>query len=412
MGAYLSAPVTDKDSHAGVGADFVFGGCGMQGWRKSMEDAEILLPKLSPDRRDTAMFAVFDGHGGTEVSKFCRKYMPGELQKTRPFQEGQLGKGLVEVFHRMDEMVDDGSFGAELEALRLGREEPQAMSISGTQAGGDDGEEVSSSGGAGSGGAGSGDASGDASQPAMAEPMDILKQFLAVRKQAMVSAADGDGGDGNRRPNPLMAAEGLCSLPDHRIAAGCTAVVCVKRGDKLVVANAGDSRAVLCRAGKAVPLSFDHKPNQEREVTRIRKAGGFVREANGHHRVNGNLNLSRAIGDLKYKGDKNIGRAEQIITAEPDIIEETIGPSDKFVVLACDGVWDVMSNQEVCDFVSAKLATALRSAKGKAERSEVAKRICEELVDTCLADDPRQTQGIGGDNMSAILVLLGDQAGA
>ena len=106
MGAYLSAPVTDKDSHAGVGADFVFGGCGMQGWRKSMEDAEILLPELSPDRRDTAMFAVFDGHGGTEVSKFCRKYMPGELQKTRPFQEGQLGKGLVEVFHRMDEMVE------------------------------------------------------------------------------------------------------------------------------------------------------------------------------------------------------------------------------------------------------------------------------------------------------------------
>jgi protein phosphatase 1G len=75
---------------------------------------------------------------------------------------------------------------------------------------------------------------------------------------------------------------------------GCTACVVLLHGDQLVVANAGDSRCVLCRAGKAVELSFDHKPEDDEEKSRIEKAGGKV-TMDG--RVNGGLNLSRAIGE-------------------------------------------------------------------------------------------------------------------
>ena len=111
----------------------------------------------------------------------------------------------------------------------------------------------------------------------------------------------------------------ICNLPDHPVHAGCTAVVAVLIGTKLTVANAGDSRAVLCRAGgRAEPLSFDHKPLQEREMQRITRAGGFV---NQFGRVNGNLNLSRSIGDLKYKQVPGIPPAAQMITAEPDILQ-------------------------------------------------------------------------------------------
>jgi serine/threonine protein phosphatase PrpC len=93
----------------------------------------------------------------------------------------------------------------------------------------------------------------------------------------------------------------------------------VLTGRILTVANAGDSRAVLCRAGgKTEALSFDHKPMQEREASRITKAGGFV---NQFGRVNGNLNLSRSIGDLKYKQVPGIPPAEQMITSEPDIVQ-------------------------------------------------------------------------------------------
>lgn len=126
-------------------------------------------------------------------------------------------------------------------------------------------------------------------------------------------------------PSPEAAAPSLvrngrliCNLPDHPIHAGATATVAVLVGKTLTVANAGDSRAVLCRKGMAYPLSFDHKPLQERELTRIRNAGGFV---NQFGRVNGNLNLSRSIGDLKYKQVPNLPPSEQIITAEPDIVQ-------------------------------------------------------------------------------------------
>ena len=85
------------------------------------------------------------------------------------------------------------------------------------------------------------------------------------------------------------------------------------------MANAGDSRAVLCRAGgTTMALSYDHKPQQEREMNRITSAGGFV---NHFGRVNGNLNLSRSVGDLKYKQVPGIAPADQIITSEPDIMQ-------------------------------------------------------------------------------------------
>jgi serine/threonine protein phosphatase PrpC len=78
---------------------------------------------------------------------------------------------------------------------------------------------------------------------------------------------------------------------------GCTAVVAIITKTQIIVANAGDSRAVLCSKGKAIEMSIDHKPDNESEKRRIEKAGGFVEE----NRVKGILNLSRSLGDLEYK---------------------------------------------------------------------------------------------------------------
>lgn len=118
---------------------------------------------------------------------------------------------------------------------------------------------------------------------------------------------------------PVHVPYQICNLPDHPIHAGCTAIVAVLIGRTLTIANAGDSRAVLCRAGgRTEALSIDHKPHQDREMSRITKAGGFV---NQFGRVNGNLNLSRSIGDLKYKQIPGLTPAEQMITADPDIVQ-------------------------------------------------------------------------------------------
>ena len=84
--------------------------------------------------------------------------------------------------------------------------------------------------------------------------------------------------------------------------AGCTANVVLITPEKVYCANAGDSRAVASVAGKADPLSYDHKPEDPAELDRIKKAGGTV----SFGRVDGGLNLSRAIGDLEYKKNGNL----------------------------------------------------------------------------------------------------------
>jgi protein phosphatase 1G len=119
---------------------------------------------------------------------------------------------------------------------------------------------------------------------------------------------------------------------------GCTAVLALFVAEKhLYVANAGDSRCVVCRDGKAVDMSEDHKPEDELERLRIEKAGGVVTKDG---RVNSGLNLSRAIGDHSYKMNASLPLSEQMITSAPDVKYLEIDPQkDKFMVLACDGMF-------------------------------------------------------------------------
>lgn len=171
---------------------------------------------------------------------------------------------------------------------------------------------------------------------------------------------------------------------------GCTAVVALLKDKKLWVANAGDSRCVVCRNGKAIEMSFDHKPEDEPERARIVKAGGRV-TMDG--RVNNGLNLSRAIGDHAYKQNTDLGPEEQMITALPDIKTLDIEEDDEFMILACDGIWNFMSSQEVVDYIRPKIK----------ENREKLSSIIEELFDHCLAPHT-MGDGTGCDNMTAIIV--------
>jgi serine/threonine protein phosphatase PrpC len=205
----------------------------------------------------------------------------------------------------------------------------------------------------------------------------------------------------------------MCNLREHPVQAGCTSVVTLRVGNLLYCANAGDSRAVLCRKdGVAYALSEDHKPTSSIEIARIEKAGGFV---NVNGRINGNLNLSRSIGDMKYKQVGTLMPSEQMITAEPDVTVTEILATDKFFVLACDGVWDVLSNQEICDFISERLFPTNKPLKFDVKNSNFKgvlqapmglTDIVRDIFNYCVADDPKKTQGIGGDNMTCMIVQL------
>jgi len=172
--------------------------------------------------------------------------------------------------------------------------------------------------------------------------------------------------------------------------AGTTAVTVLIKGNQLFCGNAGDSRAVACINGTDHPLSSDHKPNNPTECMRIKDAGGWVE----YNRVNGNLALSRALGDFVFKRNTSKPAEEQMVIALPDVEQRTVTEEWEFVILACDGVWDVITNSEAVRFVRYRLGDRMEPEK-----------ICEELMTNCLSPDC-QMGGLGCDNMTVILVCF------
>ncbi|PPS09314.1 hypothetical protein GOBAR_AA11331 [Gossypium barbadense] len=125
---------------------------------------------------------------------------------------------------------------------------------------------------------------------------------------------------------------------------GSTASTAVLVGNHLYVANVGDSRTIISKAGEAIPLSEDHKPNRTDERKRIENAGGVVMWA-GTWRVGGVLAMSRAFGDRMLK---------QFVVAEPEIQDKEIDEEFELLVLASDGLWDVVPNEDAVSLAGAE----------------------------------------------------------
>lgn len=208
----------------------------------------------------------------------------------------------------------------------------------------------------------------------MADKAYQEKQYYSALKRAFL------GTDADIRADPSV-----CYDPS-----GCTAVAALLTSDRrLYVANAGDSRSIISVKGEAKPLSYDHKPQNETETSRITAAGGYIE----YGRVNGNLALSRAIGDFEFKKNPALSPERQIITADPDIVMHELTDEDEFLVLACDGIWDCLSSQQVVDSVRRMIHDGTELAD-----------ICESLMNMCLSPDA--SIAIGCDNMTVIVIAL------
>lgn len=131
---------------------------------------------------------------------------------------------------------------------------------------------------------------------------------------------------------------------DH---SGSTAITVLLTPTHIICGNCGDSRAIAIVDGAAVALSEDHKPYTPSEQARIEAAGGTV----SMRRVNGDLAVSRALGDYVYKQHKVLPQEQQQVSCEPEVREVARSSKDMFIVLACDGIWDVMSNEDVANKV-------------------------------------------------------------
>merc|ERR1712166_679411 len=180
----------------------------------------------------------------------------------------------------------------------------------------------------------------------------------------------------------MWAMPGFNSMNDR---SGCTSVTALISDTHIIVANSGDSRSVLGTNKGMKPMSYDHKPYNQIEQARIVAAGSSV----SAKRVNGDLAVSRAFGDFCYKQAKNVEAAKQAVTVDPDFIIHERTENDEFLILACDGIWDVMSNDECSAYVRSKMSEGYHDLD----------YICEALIDTCLEKGSR-------DNMSAVIVSL------
>lgn len=290
MGNYLEKPNTTKEIFLGDNPVLEYVAGEMQGWRVTMEDAIVAEPTFDIN---TSLFAIFDGHGGPEVAKFCSENFSATLKHNTNYMAGKYKKALEETFLEMDRML-----------IGIGKDH---------------------------------------------KDYEDLKDTYA----------------------------------------GCTAMVCLMVGSKVYLANAGDCRClVFNRNGVIYQMNREHKPNNPEEKARIAEAGGFI--ING--RINENLNLSRAIGDLSYKDNPGLGDTEQLIIAFPDVVEKDVAADDICMLMGCDGVFEKLSDPSLRNLVFEQLK------EGKEPYMLMA-----ELLDRCLGN-LTLGQSNGLDNMSAIVV--------
>ncbi|XP_045829614.1 probable protein phosphatase 2C 25 isoform X2 [Trifolium pratense] len=154
---------------------------------------------------------------------------------------------------------------------------------------------------------------------------------------------------------------------------GACSVTALIRNGNLIVSNAGDCRAVISKGGVAEALTSDHRPSREDERDRIETLGGYVDLCRGVWRIQGSLAVSRSIGDRHLK---------QWVTAEPETKVIRIEPEHDLLILASDGLWDKVSNQEAVD-------TALQFCVGNNKQQALlaCKKLAELAVSRGSLDD-------------------------
>lgn len=325
-------PVTTKITERGQSyqQNIQYAASGMKGLRATMEDkhlhtSEIRVEGLEHALTDHSLFAVFDGHGGDFTSDYGAEHF-------------------LKILAKRPEMK---------KYVRLVKSGPESRSdVTGVEL--------------------------------LRKALDaVFWQLDAQLREVQQKKNDAIDNMPPQDTNDESLLTGNGQMYEH---SGSTCVVVMLTPSHVIGCNAGDSRAVLRRAGYTLPLSFDHKPSEVSEKDRITEAGGFVKA----RRVDGDLAVSRALGDFVYKTNENLPTNKQKVIANPDfVVYPRSQQQDEFIILACDGIWDVASSKQCSDFVQQLLS------EGESDLGV----ICEEALDTCLERNSK-------DNMTILLVGL------
>ncbi|MCJ1462567.1 Protein phosphatase 2C 1 [Pseudocyphellaria aurata] len=270
----------------------------------SKDEMENLAQTSHVVETDNGYFAVFDGHAGTFAADWCGKKLHVLLEEMiRKHPNTPVPELLDQTFTNVDQQLEklplkNSGCTAITAVLRWEDRIPNAQSATGSSA----------------------------IAPAAAAAVKAAVESAAGN---IASEASVNSTPSSKTPPPSSNASAM--IPKLQDSAS--------RQRVLYTANVGDARIVLCRNGKALRLSYDHKGSDENEGKRISNAGGLIL----NNRVNGVLAVTRALGDAYMK---------DLVTGHPYTTETVIQPDiDEFLILACDGLWDVCTDQEAVDLV-------------------------------------------------------------
>ncbi|CAK7236902.1 mgpp2cl-1, protein phosphatase 2C-like protein 1 [Sporothrix bragantina] len=250
---------------------------------------------------DNGYFAIFDGHAGTFAADWCGKKLHLILEEIiRKNPNAPIPELLDQTFTSVDAQLEklplkNSGCTAAVAVLRWEDRVPSNQSATGSQS--------------------------------------IAMAAAAKATDDAVPKADEKASNAGSGSTPPSRAAADVELAHAKLKPNAL------RQRVLYTANVGDARIILCRSGKALRLSYDHKGSDENEGRRIANAGGLVL----NNRVNGVLAVTRALGDTYIK---------ELVTGHPYTTETVIQPElDEFVIIACDGLWDVCNDQDAVNLI-------------------------------------------------------------
>lgn len=415
MGSFLDKPKTEKTNESGQGNDLAYGVGAMQGWRIEMEDAHTHLIGLPlAGFEDWSFFAVFDGHAGGTVSKYSSTELIHSILNTDPelFKELSVLYGSSKKTSESNDGNNNVTNSSNL-TDETNLKNTITLSDNTNQSQAEPGEPNGST---------TSSNTPDTTTPTITQP-ETPVDSLSICSTTSLNSVNPTSNNTQTPTPPSSASVGsdqkkttipvvnysedienrlkkafrqgfldldakIRRLPEFERGedkSGSTAVACLVSPTHNYLINCGDSRSIICSDNKIALCTADHKPINPIERERIHNAGGSVMI----QRVNGSLAVSRALGDFEYKCVEGRGPCEQLVSPEPEVyVCERNSEKDEFVVLACDGIWDVMSNEDLKEFLHARL---------KVTNDLV--RISNEVLDMCLSKGSR-------DNMSIVIVTF------
>ncbi|KAH7924269.1 protein phosphatase 2C [Leucogyrophana mollusca] len=327
-----------------------------KGTRRYMEDAHSFVVDYA-GVRGQGFFAVFDGHAGKHAAEWCGEHFHEYLlEALRAAPSSTIPDVLNETFHNVDRRISrmceesEGKIHSGCTAvtafLRIEDADGQQSFLTPPNSGSvsppapaptDDTKSDRSS--------GSDTPSGDSGEETGAKDSKAKKPKKSKSTSSgsrIAKALKNLGGNSSATVTPTSPTS-ASTAPEANTHASSSPVVSPPPSLRRVLysANAGDARGVLCRAGKAVRLTYDHKGSDKQEAKRIVDAGGFVMSG----RVNGVLAVTRSLGDSSMK---------EFVVGSPYTTETELCEDDEFLILACDGLWDVTGDQGAIDLIRHK----------------------------------------------------------